>query len=277
MTWRRDTPWRQGHILPPAASAELKLLRPDGEEAFTMVVSHDCDLAQDPAVEEGVEVMVGRRIAQADGNYSHAKNARRLHLTFTGGDDSVVAEFTSDSKRIVSKERLSVFSPLNSVRATPSERVILQRWLASRYRRSSFPDEFDRRLDALGLREAIAKALKKHGRSISAIYFDVDGGDEVKRSEPQDTYALSIYLLFDTSHDADVAEKAGMEAATAILEVFKKKCCSIAGVWHDIQLLECEVVSDRVMTVQQADSLQRWSADHLSLRATPPAVMRQDD
>lgn len=242
-----------------------------------MVVSHDCDLAQDPTVEEGVEVMVGRRIAQVDGNYSHAKNARRLHLTFTGGDDSVVAEFTSGSKQTASKERLSAFLPLSSVRATPSERVILQRWLASRYRRSAFPDEFDRRLDALGLREAISKALKKHGHSISAIYFDVDGGDEVKQSEPQDTYALSIYLLFDTSYDADAAEEAGMEAAAVILEAFRKKCCSSAGVWHGIQLLECEVVSDRVMTVQHADSLQRWSADHLSLRATPPAVMRRDD
>ena len=242
-----------------------------------MVVSHDCDLAQDPAVEGDVEVLVGRRIAHADGNHSHAKNARRLHLTFTGGRDSVVAEFTSGSKQAVSKEQLGAFLPLDNVRATPSERVILQRWLASRYRRSAFPDEFDRRLGDLGLREAISTALKKHGLSISAIYFDVDEGNEVKRSGPQDTYGLSIYLLFDTSHDAEVAEKASMAAAAAITKAFRTKCCLSAGVWHSIELLECEVVSDRAMTVQQADSLQRWSADHLSLRATPLAAMRQDD
>jgi hypothetical protein len=37
-----------------------------------------CDLAQLPETEPMIEVVVGHRIEKADGNYTHAKNARTL-------------------------------------------------------------------------------------------------------------------------------------------------------------------------------------------------------
>jgi integrase/recombinase XerD len=50
-----------------------------------VVISHDCDLAQLPDAEPMVEVILGKRIDRLDGNYSYAKNTRRLHLSFTRG------------------------------------------------------------------------------------------------------------------------------------------------------------------------------------------------
>ena len=242
-----------------------------------VVVSHDCDLTQDPTVEAAVEVIVGRQITQSDGNYTYAKNARRLHITFSDGSETITAELRSTGKEDVPKQEIGQFNPSDDVRATPSELVILQRWLASRYRRAAFAEEFDRRLESLGLRTAMSKALKSHGSFISAVYFDLDKGREVKRSGPQDAYQLSIYLLFDTNDDPEAAENAAKTASTSILSAFKKKCCSDAGEWSYIELIECEAVSDRAMTVQQADSLARWSADHMSLRINPAEILRQDD
>jgi hypothetical protein len=86
--WDRDTPWRQGHILPDDAVKALQLPADTVTDSVAIVVSHDCDLAQDPTVEPVVEIIVGHWIPTADGNFTYAKNARRLHLTFSGGIQS---------------------------------------------------------------------------------------------------------------------------------------------------------------------------------------------
>jgi hypothetical protein len=106
------------------------------------------------------------------------------------------------------------------VRLTAAELAILQRWLAARYRRSAFPDEFDRRLQDTGLQDRIGKILKTYGALISAIYFDVDQGEEVRRFGSDDPYTLSIYLLFSTEIDPEAAEKAADTAKLAIRTVF---------------------------------------------------------
>jgi hypothetical protein len=79
--WNRDTPWRQGHVLTNASSVALGVLREeDAAVALAVVISHDCDLAQSPETEPAVEIIVARRVQAADGNFTHAKNSRRLHL-----------------------------------------------------------------------------------------------------------------------------------------------------------------------------------------------------
>ena len=276
MTWRRDTPWRQGHVLTPEAAAALGIRRPDNEPPVAVVVSHDCDLAQDVAQEPDVEVIVGRYVSHVDGNFSFGKNPRTLHLDVAVGSDAHSVELTSGAKRQVAKDDLGRFTPLNQAGMSAPGRTTLQRWLASRYRRCAFADEFETRLTNLKVRDGIGKVLKKNGHHISAVYFDVDQGKEVIRSGPHDTYALSIYILYDTGFDTIASEKAAGEAAAAIAKLFRTTCFT-SGTWTDIELLECEAISDQAMTVRLADSLARWSVDHMSLRTDPPGVMRTDD
>ena len=269
MTWQTNTPWRQGHILTPEAVA-------DNEPPIAVVISHDCDLAQDVAQEPAVEIIIGRVVPQLEGNFSFGKSARTLHLNVAIGSEVHAVELTSAAKSQVAKDDLGRFTPLNQPGMSPSGRRVLQRWLASRYRRCAFADEFESRLTRLKLREAIVKVLKKHGQPISAIYFDVDEGEEVSRSGPLDTYQLAIYLLYDTELDASAAEGVAKEAAAAITKIFQTTCFT-SGRWRGIELLECEAISDEAMSVRLADSLARWSVDHMSLRTDPPGVMRSDD
>ena len=72
--WDRRTPWHQGHVLAAETVVALHLI-PDVDLASTVVVvvSHDCDLAQVPGTEPSVEVVVGRRVSAADGNFTHGK------------------------------------------------------------------------------------------------------------------------------------------------------------------------------------------------------------
>jgi hypothetical protein len=139
--WERDTPWRQGHVLPQEA---VSLLLPDlTETVIVIVISHDCDIAQDPAVEPTVEVITGRPVREVDGNFTHAKNARRLHLTFSRGTKQLSVELEASRKTAIEKHQLRHFRPVETVQMTAAERTILQRWLAARYRRAAFPDEFE--------------------------------------------------------------------------------------------------------------------------------------
>jgi hypothetical protein len=143
--WARDTPWRQGHVLSSEATRAL-VGETRSADTRVVVISHDCDLAQDEAIEPSVEVLVGRQIPSADGNYSYAKNARRLHLTLTGGGEHIVVDLVAGSKNSILKQDLAEHQPEAALLMTGAEREILQRWLAARYRRSAFPDEFNRRL-----------------------------------------------------------------------------------------------------------------------------------
>jgi hypothetical protein len=269
--WNRDTPWRQGHLLGNEAIEALGLrhaVTPD--QTLVIVATHDCDLAQAPEGEPQIEVVVGRLVADKDGNCTHAKNARKLHVEF-GGDASFWGEFEATAKVAIDKHKLNQFSPRPEAFLLPEKHAIFQMWLASRYRRSAFADEFERRLTSreFKLHEKIAKAVKPHGELIAGVFFDVDEGREMTRDGPDDTYTLDITILHAADPDFDAAEKAAQTAAEAIEKAFKEKLFNPTKTWQHIELRSCESVSETVLTYQQFKQLKRWRLEHISLAADP--------
>jgi hypothetical protein len=82
--WNRETPWRQGHLLCANAISALSLADTDlAEKTYVIVASHDCDLAQETGSEPFVELIVGH-LVEKDGNCTHGKNSRKLHIQFAG-------------------------------------------------------------------------------------------------------------------------------------------------------------------------------------------------
>lgn len=248
--WNRDTPWRQGHVLGNDAIEYLglhQLVAPD--QALVIVASHDCDLAQTSEREPLVEVVVGRLVTEKDGNCTHAKNARKLQVEFAGLA-FFWAEFEATAKRSIEKRVLKDFAPPAGVHLSPENHNIFQMWLASRYRRSAFPDEFERRLalKEFKLHEKIAMAVKPHGELIAGVFFDVDEGIEVS---PEDTYTLDVTILHSADPDFDAAEKAADAAAKAIEKAFKGKLFDPTKRWQHIELRSCDPVSESVLTYQQ--------------------------
>ena len=268
--WNRDTPWRQGHLLGKDAIEALGLDHAALDQTLVIVASHDCDLAQCPKVEPVVEVVVGRLVADRDGNCTHAKNARKLHIEFAGAA-LFWAEFEATAKGYASKLALNEFIPRPDAHLSQDNRAIFQVWLASRYRRSAFPDEFERRLTAkeFKLHEKIAKAVKPHGELIAGVFFDVDEGAELTRDGPNDTYTLDITILHSAYPDFDAAETAADTAAKEIEKAFKSKLFEPTKTWQHIELRFCDPVSESVLTYQQFKQLKRWRLEHISLAAEP--------
>ncbi|MGN6084302.1 hypothetical protein [Trinickia sp.] len=267
--WNRDTPWRQGLLLDKDAVDALGLCHAAGsDQTIVVVATHDCDLAQDPQFESIVEVVVGC-FAVKDGNCTHAKNARKLHIEFVG-DLSFWAEFEATAKVAVAKSKLNRYSPRSDVRLNPDDHAVFQIWLASRYRRSAFADEFERRLTKeTKLAEKIAKAVKPHGELIAGVFFDVDGGVEVAREGSDDTYTLDITILHTAEPDFLAAEKAATAVADAIREAFKAKLFEPSKQWRQIELRSCEPMSESVLTYLEFKQLKRWRLEHMSLAADP--------
>lgn len=275
--WNRDTPWRQGHLLANDAIEALGLQHPVvPDQTLVVVASHDCDLAQPPESEPVVEVVIGRLVTDKNGTYTHAKNARKLHVDFVGAA-VLWAEFEITAKVAVDKVKLNEFAPRADARLSNENHATLQMWLASRYRRSAFPDEFERRLTKeTKLAEKIAKAVKPHGELIAGVFFDVDEGDEVTRNGADDTYTLDITILHAADPDFDKAEKAANAAAKAIEAAFKDKLLNPTQKWQHIELRSCEPVSESVLTYQQFKVLKRWRLEHISLAAEPQQAVLPD-
>jgi len=270
--WDRKTPWRQGHALTNEAAVALELVPEKAvATAVVMVVSHDCDITQDPEVEPSIEIIIGARVAAANGNFTHAKNPRRLHLPCTENGSEMYVELLATGKREIPKVGFGAYLPNGGLELPPRNLSILQGWLAARYRRAAFPDEFEDRLRKTGVGERIKKIVEPLGTHLVAIFFDVDEGKEVERKGPDDRYLLGVDLLYSTESDPVAALSAAEQAASAISAAFRERCFIAGKGWQEIELLGCEPISDEAMPYAMSTQLKKWNADYLSLRAEPVA------
>jgi len=273
--WGRNTPWRQGHALTSKSSVALGLLPEEtADSRLAIVISHDCDLAQLPGSESQVEIIVAHRIDSGDGNYTHAKNARRLHLPYKVAGETTWWELSAPSKTSISKEALADHAPNDHTLLDAKTKAILRKWLGSRYNRGSFADEFVERLKK-HIGDRITNIVKPAGSHVIAVFFDVDEGEEKDRNGVDDVYGLYIYLLYDTQEDEEAARKAVQKAADEITKMFSERCCA-GGEWQWIKLEGCEAISDNAMTYVQSTYLRTWDMAYLSFRGDgPPGPMLQ--
>ncbi len=268
--WNRETPWRQGHVLTHEAAVALKLIPAEsGKQTVVVVISHDCDLAADPSTEPNAEAIRATLIDEAHGQFTHSKNARTLDLQFTENNGGQWVELRATDKLTIPKLSLAAFIPRADFELDRNGHSILERWLAARYRRSVFPDSFVNRLRKSHLDEKLTTILKPHGEHIRGIYFDLDEGDEEK-TEAADTYSLRIYVLYATQSDPEEARFAAERVRDEVEAAFRRKLYEPSQRWSQIELTDCIVVSDEVLTVAQSMLLKEWKLEYLSLREDPP-------
>lgn len=256
----RRTSWRQGQVMTDEAAIELELISvTDKGKVITMVISHDCDIVQNKDVEPEVEVIVGRRLITLDGNYTHAKNPRKLHLSAKENDSPVFFELLAKSKKLIQKDKLFAFKANSTIMLLPRDFSVLQRWLAARYHRSAFPDEFQRPLQNAGLNRRLLKICEPLGDHLIAIYFDIDDRKSLNEEGSDDPYKLTIILLYSTEKDLLAAEQAAEGAAALIVKTFRESFFDHEkNIWREIELLECLTIADQAMSYAMSRQLKKW-------------------
>ena len=266
MSDARDTSWRQGDTI--SARVLRELIQQPNLDGTTVgiVVSHDCDLAASQDKAPHVELISARPIKRL-GQDSNAKTARRLHIQYETGAGAICFELHATEKLWIPKAKLFALSRASDIQLLPEGRRILQRWLAARYDRAAFPENFESRLRQASktskktLVELIAIALDDAGEHVRAILFDLDNGEERERVEITDSYQLGVVVLYVENSKDDIAFDKACEVATAIEKILEGA--------DGIALSYCDPMSDSAMSVQQATQLKEWRLEYLSFRSQP--------
>lgn len=268
------TSLRQGSVVPEQVARRLHEPLASGD--LRIVVTHDCDCVQSSQVEPDFEMMVGRPISQADGNYTHAKSSRTLHFEYKHRTlGQVFVEVIARPKIVLAKELLHDVPPDSDYQLEDKNKRILSIWLRSRYSRTALPDELVERLRVVkGTLEDVGKAnpFVLHG-----IYLDVDPKIELA---PSETYELRIFVVYNT----EVPDSES--AAEMVVEKLKRRFAlkyqtietpDLGLQWSGIYLSSCEAVSDLEFTLADVLSFQQFQFEYLSLRQTPQATIPEAD
>ena len=273
--WTRDTNWRQGHVLPPEAAARFALTNAaDPGSTCVVVITHDCDLANENLdAEPHVEVIVGRTVAAASGNYSWGKAPRTLHYPVERDGAPATVELVATEKALLRKSDLAPFEPDPRFNLDGPTLAVLRSWLSARYDRAAFADAFVTRMRETKADFKLAKALEAHGKNVSFTYFDVDEGKCIERAEG-DPYKLGVVLVFNPGDDPDAAADAA-DAAAEVVETGLRARLPDGGT--SIRLEACFAISEEDIPVSQARVLNHWRLEYMTHRAAdeqlgPPAA-----
>jgi hypothetical protein len=273
-TWTRNTPWRQGHLLTAEATLALGLSHPESPDSTCVVViSHDCDLANDALqIEPDVEVIVGRRVHKGDGNYFWAKAPRTLHIDALHSGTGAVIELVATAKRPISKQILAAFTPDTAYSLSGKSLSALRSWLGVRYNRAAFPDPFVNRLSQFKVDKRLAKIIEPVGNLLSAVYFDVDGGKEIDHSDDS-PYELKIVLAYPPGDDPEQTADDVEKIETAVTNLFEENYFDqSSGKWNGIALKQCISISEDDLPASKARLLTQWRLEYMTIKADDDQV-----
>jgi hypothetical protein len=229
-----------------------------------VVISHDCDLALDNiALEPFVELILGSDQPRRDGNFGWAKSTRTLQLEIKKAGEPALIELGANQKQVFGKELLAPYDPDRSYDLDPRQLAALRDWLAARYKRTAFPDEFNRRLEASGAPEKLKKLLSTSNDLISFVYFDLKGREreELPAGVP---YELTVVLVHFPGQEPE-------EAGDKAYEIVKKVDAALSERFADagigIAFKGCMAISEDDIQLGKAQTLMRWRLDFITLKA----------
>lgn len=187
----RSAGWRQGDIVAYQHSSDYILLsvdrRPnlDLENVKLIVLTQDCDLLQ-PEVKEPFVELIGTSISsQADPNCLYLRNPRKLFLPY--GPEWL--NMSIHDRFRVPKVNLAAMKPDRDRCITEVDRRVLKKWVAARYTRPAFPDEFNKRLDA---NKKLQDKVTKHVRARLITGILIMGAEE--ELSPEVPYTIKVLL-----------------------------------------------------------------------------------
>jgi len=263
-------PWRQGSVLPQGLALKLGLLiESEAAERCAVLISHDCDITN--SVEPDVEVIVGCILSAADGTLTAGKSARTLHLPWNRASGPRVLELKAAEKRKIPKTQLVGERPDSTYRLeeTAVGLFVLRTWLALRYNRASFPDEFNARLQRTKAGRDMLRVLRNHPQ-ITGVYVKLNTRDELP-TEASAPYEVDMFLAFDPGDDPEQAQTTADNAAGAIETAFASRCYrGDPPRWEWLVLKSCTAVSEADFPIARAKQLQHLNLDYLSFRGDKP-------
>lgn len=250
----RERGWRQGVIVP--ASLLLEGL-PDGspttEDDFAMVVSQSCDLVHhDPVNEPTAAILVLKSVDFGNPDLLHGRNPRQLQFPTLDGP---WMEARAWNQTTIPRELLAQREISGRIGISPKVLRVVLEWLAKRFTRIAFPDDFN---DALKPKSnALGKLFKNNHQLFSEILLSISPFDELSVDQH---YQVACYLLMESEVHDNPKHLSEARAVAAKLEKFFEEC--------GMEVMECTPISEGEMKVAEFNLLLNWDYDHLTARAS---------
>lgn len=235
----------------------------DADAERWMVVSQDCDLVQPDCDKEPYVELI--RIQPAKGHelpQPWGKSPREMQFSDPHGGTNAPRFVCSIHERVlVDRRYLTDHEPDDTRTFEPENVKRIRHWIARRYVRASFPSEFNDRVNpAIKSLTARKSNLNKQSDLLTGIYLRVSEGELL----PDEDYVILIHAAMRSDHFEDPEKNA---AAQQLLDLIEAELGSCPG----IEIKECELKSERDITLDLLHTWKRWDFDVLSLRPKRPS------
>lgn len=190
--------WRQGTIVDPAfnkAAFDLIQEALDADDRL-VVISQSCDLLQiDDAAEPEVELLILYRIEALNGNFTNNKHPRRIHIQSHSGGGPLPYSATQQGKVRIPRSQLLDWNPAAYEFLERNQISNLARWLAARYVRAAFPDQFEENIRSVkGHDRKLRKLAKKISADVTGIYLNLSPFRDLEEGEQYSVELLALVL-----------------------------------------------------------------------------------
>ncbi len=218
-----------------------------------MLLTHDCDLAANFAVEDKAEVMPGMLHPEAYKPQEFGKNVRLLDLPVQFEGNLRYVRLRVQDKIVISKDFVAEDGRDQAYALDEEGRRQLQSWLAIRYRRHSLPNALNDRL--IPVLDKILSSGKSRNPGVVAVFFRCDPAN-IELESLDDPYEVKIKIVYNHRHPD--GEKNASEMAR-ITDAAFAKC-------QGIDYQGVEAVSDAAFTLFDLRTHIEFTAEHLSFR-----------
>lgn len=255
-----DTTWRQGSIISrdliQGATDAICLPRSIPADSLFILISQDCDIVYKRYdIEPFIEFLVATRTEAIGKNkgLQWGKHPRRFQFSITRQDNGTLFEIDINDRYRAPRQILLSKLPEQRLDRTLTEAI--GRWVAKRYTRAAFPDEFNRRTDAA--RDSLADLFKKRGDLILSIHIRIEPEDiELPETE---NYRIMLYVICERQTWEDPSSRS---AATKLVEQIGIKLRACDGILVD----ESVLVPEHRFTLEDLRQTDRWDYDYLTYR-----------
>lgn len=254
----RANGWRQGAILLSASHPALSSYTRESiaDTDCCVVISQSCDvLCPNFDTEPTVEFLLTRAIgSEANGNFTHAKNARRLQFEIDVDGELVVYEAQARHRFTVPRSILASHRADANRRLTSESLSDAIQWIVARYSRHALPDNFNVRTSRVVDRKVkpILAGLKR----LKALYIALQDWEELGPEKPYEVSLLGTMKAEDFGQPVE---------RTAVEEGLTKIATALASC-RGIEVLDAAVRSEADVTLDDVRYLVRWNFDYISLR-----------
>lgn len=261
MPWSaiRTNGWRRGNFLNESCTPEV--LEQCGQShhpnSRLVLLSHDCDIVHNRNSEPNTEVCVAEPLeGDLNGNYTHGKSPRILHIGIDLPDTSRHFEIHASKRFWIDRSLLREHTPDDLLKFDGKNLDILIDWITYKYNRAAFPDAFNDRLGP-SLKD-IQKVAKRSGDNLSAVYLALSPNEELDGDQD-----YQVHLVGLMEPDQFSIQELRLACAEAIREISTK----IHGC-NGINVEDYEIRSTDGITLHEIGQFARFSFDYLTHRQT---------